>query len=79
MPLFSRNRNVARDRENYSGGPGAKDYSDRLEEGRLAPDDPRKPGSPTELGWRTWFGVAKRAFREFKDDDITDWAAALIR
>jgi membrane protein len=44
---------------------------------RLAPDDPRKPGSPTQLGKRTWFGVAKRAVSEFKDDNVTDWAAAL--
>jgi membrane protein len=81
MPLFSRNKdvtdNAARDRKDYSGGPGIKDYSDRPDEQRLAPDDPRKPDSPTQLGKRTWFGVAKRAFTEFKDDNVTDWAAAL--
>jgi membrane protein len=81
MPLFSRNRqqdnDTRTDPDSYSGGPGTKSYSDRPEEERLPPDDPRKPGSPTELGKRTWFGIAKRAFREFKDDNVTDWAAAL--
>jgi membrane protein len=81
MPLFSRHKDDAktdrRDPEDFSGGPGVKDYSDTPDEQRLPPDDPRKPGSPTELGKRTWFGVAKRAFTEFKDDNVTDWSAAL--
>jgi membrane protein len=77
MPIFSRNKDTTRDPKDYSGGPGLKDYSDQPDEQRLAPDDPRKPDSPTELGRRTWFGVAKRAFTEFKDDNVTDWAAAL--
>jgi membrane protein len=83
MPLFSRSKHddgqetKRREPEAYSGGPGRKDYSDRPDEQRLAPDDPRKPDSPTHLGKRTWFGVAKRAFTEFKDDNVTDWAAAL--
>ena len=63
--------------DDYSGGPGVKDYTDQPDEQRLAPDDPRKPAAPTDLGKRTWLGVAKRAFTEFKDDNITDWAAAL--
>jgi membrane protein len=43
----------------------------------MAPDDPRKPDSPKELSKQSWLGVAKRAFTEFKADNITDWAAAL--
>ena len=77
MPLFSRNKDVTTDPDDYSGGPGVKDYTDQPDEQRLAPDDPRKPAAPTDLGKRTWLGVAKRAFSEFKDDNITDWAAAL--
>jgi membrane protein len=80
MPLFSRNKDTAiqeRDHDDYSGGPGQKDYTDQPHQRRLAPDDPRKPDSPTDLGKRSWFGVAKRAFSEFKDDNITDWSAAL--
>jgi membrane protein len=77
MPLFSRSKTKARDPEDFSGGPGTKDYTDQPDEERLPPDHPRKPGSPTQLGRQTWLGVAKRAFKEFKDDNVTDWAASL--
>ncbi|GLZ29433.1 ribonuclease [Lentzea sp. NBRC 105346] len=33
--------------------------------------------SPTELPKRTWWGVLKRTVKEFNDDNLTDWAAAL--
>src|ERR671925_26414 len=33
--------------------------------------------SPTKLSRRAWPGVLKRTVREFKDDNLTDWAAAL--
>ena len=58
-------------------GPGTKSYSDRPDEQRLPPDDPRKPSSPTDLHKKSWLGVARRAVTEFKDDNVTDWAAAL--
>ena len=35
------------------------------------------PEQPTDLGARGWWGALKRTFREFKDDNLTDWAAAL--
>jgi membrane protein len=35
------------------------------------------PDTPTDLGKRSWFGVLKRTVREFRDDNLTDWAAAL--
>src|SRR5215212_10499102 len=38
---------------------------------RGAPDD------PTEMGKRSWWGVVKRTVKEFRDDNLTDWAAAL--
>jgi len=41
------------------------------------PDDPRKPDSPTDLPKRSWGGVLKRTLTEFKEDNCTDWAAAL--
>ena len=37
----------------------------------------RTPDSPTQLRGRSWFGVLKRTFSEFKKDNLTDWAAAL--
>jgi membrane protein len=41
------------------------------------PDDPRKPHELTDLSKRSWAGVLKRTAVEFKDDNCTDWAAAL--
>ncbi|MFI6322679.1 YihY/virulence factor BrkB family protein [Nonomuraea sp. NPDC050556] len=35
------------------------------------------PGRPTDLPRRAWWGVLKRTFIEFKDDNVQDWAAAL--
>lgn len=42
-----------------------------MESSSHAPDD------PTDLGRRSWIGVLKRTVSEFKDDNLTDWAAAL--
>src|ERR687885_2412963 len=43
------------------------------------PDSPdaREPDSPTELRGGSWGGAVKRTVREFKEDNLTDWAAAL--
>ena len=35
------------------------------------------PGRPTELPRRAWWGVLRRTVREFQQDNMTDWAAAL--
>jgi membrane protein len=35
------------------------------------------PESPTDLQTRSWFSVLKRTVREFREDALTDWAAAL--
>lgn len=42
-----------------------------------APDDPRKPGSPSDLHRRSWAYVLRTTVREFLDDQCTDLAAAL--
>ena len=36
-----------------------------------------EPHKPTELNARSWWSVLKRTVREFRDDNLTDWAAAL--
>ena len=36
-----------------------------------------EPDSPTDMKGRSWFGVLKRTVSEFKEDNLTDWAAAL--
>jgi membrane protein len=39
----------------------------------------RRPaaGSPTDLSANSWMAVLKRTWREFQEDNLTDWAAAL--
>jgi membrane protein len=37
----------------------------------------RAPEEPTDLGARSWWGVLRRTVREFRQDNLTDWAAAL--
>ena len=37
----------------------------------------RSPDSPQDLRKRSWLGVLKRTISEFREDNLTDWAAAL--
>jgi membrane protein len=37
----------------------------------------RAPEGPTDLDRRSWWQVVKRTVKEFNDDSLTDWAAAL--
>jgi membrane protein len=37
----------------------------------------KAPEAPTDLPRRSWFGTLKRVVSEFRDDNATDWAAAL--
>ena len=36
-----------------------------------------KPDTPADLGKRGWWQAVKRTISEFKEDNLTDWAAAL--
>src|SRR3954449_1886530 len=40
-------------------------------------DEGRAPDDVTDLPKQSWKGVLKRAIREFNEDKVTDWAAAL--
>jgi membrane protein len=42
-----------------------------------APDDPRKPDELGDLTKRSWWYIARRVVREFREDNCTDLAAAL--
>jgi membrane protein len=42
-----------------------------------ASDRSRAPSKPSKLGGHSWLGVLKRTVREFRADNVTDWAAAL--
>jgi membrane protein len=35
------------------------------------------PDAPTDLGGRGWWAALKRTVKEFREDNLTDWAAAL--
>jgi membrane protein len=48
-----------------------REAPERRGDGRAAPE------SPTDLKGRSWGGVLSRTVREFKDDNLTVWAAAL--
>lgn len=37
----------------------------------------KAPDSPTDLSKRSWFSTGKRVVAGFRDDNLTDWAAAL--
>jgi membrane protein len=41
----------------------------------MAREEP--PDSPTDLRLRSWWRVLRRTVSEFRDDNLTDWAAAL--
>src|ERR671922_2554773 len=40
-------------------------------------DERRAPERPLELSKSSWWGALRRTVREFRDDNLTDWAAAL--
>jgi membrane protein len=37
----------------------------------------KAPDAPTDLARRSWFGTGRRVVSEFRNDNLTDWAAAL--
>src|SRR5437773_1103341 len=47
---------------------------DRVDAGR---GDGQAPEKPSHLPAKGWFGTLRRTVREFKADNLTDWAAAL--
>src|SRR5688500_4338875 len=42
-----------------------------------APDDPRKPDSPTDLSKPSWKFIARKTLREFTSDQCPDLATGL--
>src|SRR3954469_8601060 len=53
------------------------DTDQRFERDATGTDERRAPDDVSDLPKQSWKGVFKRAFREFSDDNVTDWAAAL--
>jgi membrane protein len=54
---------------------GTREQERAVEHGRSG--RPESLEGPGDLKARGWFGVLKRTVKEFRDDDLTDWAAAL--
>ena len=54
--------------------PEAKDTPEKNAPDRHGDD---QPSDPTDLPKRSWGAVLKRTAKEFSDDNITDWSAAL--
>lgn len=52
---------------------------DQRSSAEAGPDGPmnQAPESPTDLSKGSWMATIKRAFKEFQDDNATDWAASL--
>src|SRR3954465_12234634 len=59
------------DREGPEGGAAQTGPRDRARARRDAPD------GPDDRSARSWLGVVGRTFKEFRADNLTDWAAAL--
>jgi membrane protein len=55
----------------------ARHRTDRDETSRPDTDTPPPAKKPTDLPKGSWGGVLKRTLKEFKEDNLTDWAAAL--
>jgi membrane protein len=50
---------------------------DAADRGERSPAERRARHEPSRLGGRGWWGALKRTVSEFREDDLTDWAAAL--
>ena len=62
------------------GKPAAQDAGADQRTPRAGPPpevERRAPDAPTKLGAHSWKGVLRRTLKEFKDDELTDRAAAL--
>jgi membrane protein len=57
--------------------PGKRAYMAQETEEKAQRGDERAPDEPSDLPKRSWWGVLKRTGKEFSDDNLTDWAAAL--
>ncbi|MFI6013129.1 YihY/virulence factor BrkB family protein [Streptomyces sp. NPDC051243] len=64
-------------REHRSPPPQSAPEDSREQFGPDAQVERRAPDTPTELPKRSWWAALKGTLREFKDDELTDRAAAL--
>ena len=55
----------------------ARDDRDEREQPEVSATADRTPEAPTDIKRRSWWDVLKRTVKEFREDNLTDWAAAL--
>src|SRR3954452_18676178 len=55
----------------------AQRTEDRQREDGARAREARAPDTPTELEGASWWATVKRTIAEFREDNLTDWAAAL--
>ena len=68
-------RELAERERSKAGGPRETARADH--ERPNGDSDGRAPETPTDLDKPSWGSVLKRTIAEFKEDNLTDWAAAL--
>jgi membrane protein len=51
--------------------------ADPIDTDQRTPDEQRGPDHPTDLRAKSWWSVLRRTVHEARDDNLTDWAAAL--
>ncbi|WP_405099648.1 YihY/virulence factor BrkB family protein [Micromonospora sp. NBC_01412] len=68
-------QDTARDRQDVGRRDADRDQRDVGRDRPVGPDE--GPDSPMELSGTGWLATLKRTVREFQDDSLTDWAAAL--
>ena len=64
-------------RARTDGSARGGDERARRDDDLSAPSPDAGPDSPTELKGRGWLAALKRTVKEFSEDNISDWAAAL--
>ncbi len=62
-------------RKDADAGRGTDEIRQELPPAQPTAD--KGPAKPTELDRRSWWGVLKRVLKEYKRDNLSDWAAAL--
>jgi membrane protein len=60
-----------------SAASSSKDSDSDWRHRNSAPSPDDGPDSPADLGAKGWFAALKRTMKEFSEDNVSDWAAAL--
>lgn len=62
---------------NTGASPQRDEQAEEPRRDEPAPERSQAPSSPAQLGVGGWFGAVRRSAKEFGEDNLQDWAAAL--